>query len=65
MNYGYSVGQLSASLQSGVITLLHKRSDRLDMKNWRPSTLLCVEYKIASKVVANSLDQKIAFDPVE
>jgi hypothetical protein len=61
MNYGYSVGRLSASQRSGVITLLHKRGDRLDMKNWRPITLLCVDYKIAAKVIANRLLQVIQF----
>ena len=39
----------------GLITLLYKKGDRLDMKNWRPITLLCVDYKIASKAVTNRL----------
>ena len=55
MNYCYDSGRLSSSQGSGVITLLHKRGSRLDMKNWRPITLLCVDYKIAAKVIANRL----------
>ena len=55
MNYCYTSGRLSASQRSGLITLLFKRGDRLEMKNWRPITLLCVDYKIASKAIANRL----------
>ena len=61
INYCYSIGRLSASQRSGVITLLYKRGDRLDMKNWRPITLLCVDYKIAAKAIANRLLQVLQF----
>ena len=40
MNFCYASGHLSSSQRSGLITLLFKRGDRLDMKNWRPITLL-------------------------
>ena len=55
LNHCYSVNKLSPSQRTGVITLLHKRGDRLEMKNWRPITLLCVDYKIAAKAIANRL----------
>ena len=55
MNFCYASGRLSSSQRSGLITLLFKRGDRLEMKNWRPITLLCVDYKIASKAIANRL----------
>ena len=55
INYGFSAGRLSATQRSGVITLLHKKVDCLSMKNWRPITLLCVDYKIAAKSLANCL----------
>jgi hypothetical protein len=55
LNYCYKVGKLAPTQRTGVITLLHKRGDRLDMKNWRPLTLLCVDYKIAAKAIANRL----------
>ena len=57
MNGCYQAGMLSASQRQGVITLLYKRGDRLEMKNWRPITLLCVDYKIAAKAIANRLLQ--------
>jgi hypothetical protein len=53
MNACYSSGRLSATQRSGMITLLYKKGDRLDMKNWRPITLLCVDYKIAAKAISN------------
>ena len=59
MNSCYATGQLSASQRSGVITLLCKRGDRLDMKNWRPITLLCVDYKLPAKAIANRLLQAL------
>lgn len=55
INFCFAQQSLSPSQRSGVITLLHKRGDRLDMKNWRPITLLCVDYKIAAKAIANRL----------
>ena len=55
INFAYNHGQLSPSQRSGVITLIHKRGDRLDMKNWRPITLLCADYKIVAKAIANRL----------
>ena len=60
MNSCYTTVQLSASQRSGVITLLYKRGDRLDMKNWRPITLFCVDYKLAAKAIANRLLQALA-----
>ena len=48
-------GCLSRSQRSGLITLLYKKGDRLEMKNWWPITLLCVDYKIASKALASCL----------
>ena len=55
MNTCYLSGYLSSSQRSGLITLLFKRGDRLEMNNWRPITLLCVDYKIAAKAIANRL----------
>ena len=55
VNYCYFIGRLSTSQRSVVITLLYKRGDRLNMKNWRPITLLFVDYKIAAKLIANRL----------
>jgi len=51
-NYSYAHGELSTSQKQAVITLLDKKGkDRLYLKNWRPISLLNVDYKIVSKVL--------------
>lgn len=47
-------GQLLLSCGRAVITLL-KKGDLQDLKNWRPVSLLCGDYKILSKVLASRL----------
>ena len=46
---------LPISCRRAVITLLPKKGDLLEIKNWRPVSLLCTDYKILSKVLANRL----------
>lgn len=38
-----------------MISLLYKSGEREDIKNWRPITLLNVDYKICSKILAERL----------
>ncbi|TWW71623.1 Transposon TX1 uncharacterized 149 kDa protein ORF 2 [Takifugu flavidus] len=40
------------SCRSTVITLLPKKGDQQDLKNWRPVSLLCTDHKTLSKVLA-------------
>ena len=55
-NYAYHNGTLSNSQKQAVITLLEKKGkDRSYLKNWRPVSLLNVDYKIASKALANRI----------
>ena len=59
-NASYEHGELSPSQRQAVITLIHKKGkDRLKLENWRPISLLNVDYKIVSKVIANRLNQVI------
>ena len=46
---------LSESQRLGMISLLYKSGEREDIKNWRPITLLNVDYKICSKILAERL----------
>ncbi|KAK3560765.1 hypothetical protein QTP86_019211, partial [Hemibagrus guttatus] len=46
---------LPLSSRRAVITLLPKKGDLQDIKNWRPVSLLCTDYKIMSKALANRL----------
>ena len=54
-NFRYDHGSLPQSLREGAITLLYEKGDCLDAKNWRPITLLSVDYNIAAKALANHL----------
>ncbi len=48
-------GRLPLSCRRAVITLLPKKGDLTDIKNWRPVSLLCSDYKLLSKVLATRL----------
>ena len=47
-----SLGRLPDSFTTGIVTLLHKNKDKTDLKNWRPITLLNLDCKLFSKLLA-------------
>ena len=51
LNSSFDSGCLSLSQRRGVISLTFKKGDRLDPRNWRPITLLNVDYKLASRAI--------------
>ncbi len=52
----FQQGGMSASQKTGLITLLFKeRGEREDLSNWRPISLLNVDYKIITKILATRL----------
>ena len=54
----YGAGEMAPSQRRGVITLIPKEdSDLSSLANWRPITLLNIDYKIASKVIAKRLEK--------
>ena len=53
----YDTGQLSNSQRKGVITLLYKQGEREAIENWRPITLLNIDYKIIAKTLAERLKE--------
>jgi len=58
-NASYVLGELTQTQKLGIITLLDKGKDRTLLKNWRPITLLNVDYKILSKVIAERMKQHL------
>lgn len=46
---------LPVSCRRAVLSLLPKKGDLCLLKNWRPVSLLCMDYKIISKCLANRL----------
>ena len=55
LNVAYETSQLSTSQRRGLIMVLYKKNDRLDTKNWRPISLLNVDYKIATRTISGCL----------
>ena len=58
-NYSLNCGMLSITQKRGVISLLPKKNDLLLLKNWRPLTLLNVDYKILAKVIATRIKEAL------
>ena len=56
LNSGYLVGKLSTEQSRGIITLLPKEGFLVKkVQNWRPISLLNVDYKIAAACIASRL----------
>ena len=52
-NYGFVKVELSISQRQGIIRLIPKKNKNLSLlNNWRPISLLNVDYKIATKALA-------------
>ena len=55
MNALINLKRLTASQSTGIVTLFHKGGDKTLLENWRPITLLCVDYKIFTKIIVNRI----------
>ena len=61
LNYAYASGKLSVTQRRGVIKLIPKKDTELYyVKNWKATSLLNCDYKIAAKVIANRINQVLA-----
>lgn len=61
MNQNFENGKLTPSQRLGYITLICKDPQKAEhMTNWRPISLLNIDYKIVSKTLTNRLNQVIS-----
>ena len=51
-NQGLDRGEIPDSMKASITRLIHKKDDKRNLKNWRPISLLNVDYKICSKAVS-------------
>ncbi|GBG82379.1 hypothetical protein CBR_g34753 [Chara braunii] len=51
-NEALSGGRLSRGMAHGIITVMCKKGDKANVRNWRPISLLNVSYKIIAKLLA-------------
>lgn len=55
VNNIYLCGELTLSMKSALVTLIPKKGNLSEIKNWRPVSLLNTDYKILSKTLASKL----------
>ena len=61
INYSFDTGNLTQLQKQGIITLLPKSNkDLLSIANWRPISLLNVDYKIATKAISNRIKKVLS-----
>ena len=59
IEHTFSGNLLCDSMRLGTISLIPKKGDLTRLKNWRPISLLNVDYKILSKAIANRISKVI------
>ena len=59
-NFSVLVGYLPNSTSQGVITLIYKKNDKEKIENYRPITLLNIDYKIIAASLATRLKKHLA-----
>ena len=55
VNASLDAGSLALSQKEALISLIFKKGDRLEHKNWRPISLLNVDYKLCARALAGRL----------
>ena len=60
LNEAFQTGKLSISQRRGIISLIPKDENNLMvLSNWRPITLLNVDYKILARAIAKRIEPKM------
>ena len=61
LNHSYEKGELSSSQKHSILSLIYKKGDPNNIENWRPISLLNIDYKIATRCLSKRL-QKVLPD---
>ena len=56
----YDNSILSKIMRTAILTLVFKKGDKRRLKNWRPISLLCADYKIIAAAMAGRLKKLLA-----
>ena len=52
---------LTPSMNQAIITLIPKNDQKELLKNWRPISLFCGDYKILTKIISNRLKPTLEY----
>jgi hypothetical protein len=55
LSASFETGTLLETMKMSVVTLIYKKKSRQDIRNYRPISLLCTNYKIIAKVMAQRM----------
>ena len=55
LNHRFDKGELPHIQKTGILTLLFKKGDPQNLENWRPISLLNIDYKIATRILAKRI----------
>ena len=55
INHSYLEGTLPATMREGDVALIYKKKDPKDIRNYRPISLLNVDYKILARILAEKI----------
>lgn len=58
-NESYQNGSLCESQNISILSLIHKKSDSMNLKNYRPISITNLDYKILALVLANRMQEVI------
>ena len=59
LNEAFTNGALTETMNTSVVTLIFKKGDRANMKNYRPMSLTNTDYKLLAHILANRIHQEL------